>query len=47
VILFSKKTKTPSIFKVLSAKFFDRVRFGFVSEENEEIIKQFEAKILP
>jgi hypothetical protein len=31
VILFSKKTKTPPIFKALTSEFKDRLRFGFVA----------------
>jgi hypothetical protein len=33
VILFSKKAKTPPIFKVLSSVFRERFRFGFVAAE--------------
>ena len=33
VILFSKKAKTPPIFKVLSATFKDKLLFGFVAAE--------------
>jgi len=33
VILFSKKAKTPPIFKALTSLYRDRVRFGFVSSE--------------
>jgi hypothetical protein len=33
VILFSKKAKTPPVYKVLTAWFRDRFRFGFVSAE--------------
>ena len=33
VILFSKKAKTPPIYKVLSSEFRDRLRFGFIEAE--------------
>jgi hypothetical protein len=33
VILYSKKSKTPPVFKVLTSYFRDRFRFGFVSAE--------------
>ena len=31
VVLFSSKSKTPSIFKALAQTFKDRLRFGFIS----------------
>jgi hypothetical protein len=43
VILFSKKAKTPPIFKVLSAVFRDRFRFGFVNADTAtDLLSQFE-----
>ena len=42
VILFSKKAKTPPIYKVLSSEFRDRLRFGFIeAEKSEDLVKQF------
>ncbi len=42
MILFSKKAKTPPIFKVLSSVFRDRFRFGFVNAETAgDVVKQF------
>jgi len=42
VVLFSKKSKTPPIYKVLSSEFRDRLRFGFVeAEKSEDLVKQF------
>jgi hypothetical protein len=42
VILFSKKAKSPPIFKVLSAVFRDKFRFGFVAAESApEVGKQY------
>lgn len=38
VLLFSKKAKTPPIYKVLSSTFRDRIRFGFVSSENKDVV---------
>jgi hypothetical protein len=43
VLLFSKKGNIPSIFKILSAIFRDRFRFGFVNVDTaKDIVKQFE-----
>lgn len=36
VILFSKKSKTPPIYKVLASEFRDRLRFGFVEADKSE-----------
>lgn len=42
VILFSKKAKTPPIYKVLASEFRDRLRFAFIeAEKQEEIMRQF------
>ena len=42
VILFSKKAKTPPIYKVLSSEFRERLRFGFIeAEKSEDLVKQF------
>ena len=40
VILFSKKAKTPPIYKVLSATYRDKLRFGFISSENKELLTE-------
>jgi hypothetical protein len=46
VILFSKKAKTPPIFKVLSAVFRERFRFGFVAAETAgEVVKAYQDSI--
>jgi hypothetical protein len=43
VILFSKKAKTPPVYKVLTAWFRDRFRFGFVpAETSQEVVAKFE-----
>ena len=43
VLLFSKKGNIPPIFKILSAIFRDRFRFGFVNVDTaKDIVKQFE-----
>ena len=34
VILFSKKTKTPPIYKALTNEFRNRLRFGFVAVDS-------------
>ena len=42
MILFSKKSKTPPVFKVLTSYFRDRFRFGFVSSEAApDVVSQF------
>ena len=46
VILFSKKAKTPPIFKVLSAVYRERFRFGFVAAETAgEVVKAYQDSI--
>ena len=46
VILFSKKAKTPPIFKVLASVYRDRFRFGFVAAESAgDVVKQFSEHI--
>jgi len=47
IILFSKRSKTPPIYKVLTADFKDKIRFGFVSGEAEEVIKKFSIESFP
>ncbi len=48
VILFSKKAKTPPVFKVLTGLFRDRLRFGFVSAEQQpEVVAAFSEHISP
>lgn len=41
VILFSKKSNTPPIFKVLTSLFRERFRFGFVSSDSKDVINEF------
>lgn len=46
VLLFSKKSKTPPIYKVLSSEFRDRIRFGFVeAEKSEELVRLFKDQV--
>ena len=47
VILFSKKSKTPPIFKVLTNLFRERFRFGFVSSESQDVISEFNVTKYP
>ena len=41
MILFSKKTKTPPVYKALTSEFRDTLRFGFVSSERKDIIDEY------
>ena len=41
VILFSKKGKTPPVYKVLTSAFRDRIRFGFVSSDSADVVNEF------
>jgi hypothetical protein len=41
VLLFSKKSKTPAVYKAISAYYRDRIRFGFVSSDTQEVLAQF------
>lgn len=48
VILFSKKAKTPPVYKVLTAWFRDRFRFGFVSAEvAQEVVNKYSITDFP
>lgn len=49
VLLFSKKQKTPAIWKVLTANFRDRFRFGFVPAEKapKQILDTYSVTDLP
>ena len=41
MLLYSKKAKTPPVFKVLTSYFRDRLRFGFVPSEAAPEVKDF------
>jgi DnaJ family protein C protein 16 len=41
VILFSKKSTPPPVFKYLSKEFKGRLRFGLISADNKELISRF------
>jgi hypothetical protein len=46
VLLFSKKSKIPPIYKVLSSEFREKLRFGFIeAEKSEELIRQFKDQV--
>lgn len=45
VILFSSKTKTPPIYKALTAYFRDRLRFAFVQSDKKEVLSEFKEDI--
>jgi hypothetical protein len=48
VILFSKKNKTPPIFKVLSSEFRERIRFAFISnEKSPDVVSHAQVTDLP
>lgn len=47
VILFSKKSKVPPIYKVLTNDFRDTIRFGFISSDKEDLVKQFDIDNFP
>lgn len=40
MLLYSKKAKTPPVFKVLTSYFRDRLRFGFVPSEAAPDVKE-------
>ena len=39
--MFSKKTKTPPVYKALTSEFRDTLRFGFVSSDRTDIIEEY------
>ena len=41
VILFSKKSKVPTIFKALTGYFKDRVRFAFIASDKKDLIQKY------
>lgn len=47
VILFSKKAKTPAIFKALTSEFKNKLRFGFISQEREDLVSKYGIKSFP
>lgn len=46
-MLFSKKTKVPPIYKVLTNEFRDLIRFWFISSDSEELVKKYKVEKFP
>ena len=47
VILFSKKSKVAPIYKALTDEFRDLIRFGFISSDQNDLIKSFNVTKYP
>ena len=41
MILFSKKSKVPTIYKALTGHFKDKMRFAFVASDKKDILANF------
>ena len=47
VLLFSKNNKIPTLVKALSSSFKGKLKFGFVTEDQQEIISAYNVKTFP
>lgn len=47
ILLFTDKEKTPLLFRGLSSYFFDRLKFGMVKKDQQDILNRFKIRSFP